>query len=205
MKPWLLKLALHNHVVGRREANVLSATLLAGWGSTYKKTGKRFITNEEMRNILLNADDEFRGQIIWQLERWASDEKIGAWRANLPMFFTEVWPRQKQAKSPRISAKLCDLAFSNEAVFPVVAETILPLVTKIDEEGFFLPHLRGTEADIVTKYPKKTLALLWAVLSENATKWPYGIEDVLTKIGEAEPSLLNDSRLIELKRRWNAR
>ncbi|KAF0221305.1 MAG: hypothetical protein FD174_443 [Geobacteraceae bacterium] len=205
LKPRFIKLALDKHVVGRREGNVLSAILLAGWGSPYKKTGKRFITNEEMRTVLLNADDDFRGQVIWQLERWSSEGGKGSWRANLPVFFTEVWPRQKQAKSPSISAKLCDLAFSNEAVFPIVTDTILPLVTRIDEEGIFLPHIRGAKNEIVTKYPEKTLALIWAVLPENATKWPYGIEDVLTKIGEAEPSLLNDSRLIELKRRWNAR
>lgn len=205
LQPWLLQLALHKHVAGRREVNVLSGILLAGWGSIHKKTGKRFISNDEMRNVLLNADDEFRGQMIWQLERWSSERGKVSWKTNLPVFFTEVWPRQKQAKSPRMSAKLCDLAFSNEAVFHIIADIILPLLTKIDEEGFFLPHLRGTKTDIVAKFPEKTLALLWAVLSENAAKWTYGIEDVLVKITEAEPSLLNDSRLIELKRRWGAR
>ena len=190
LKPWLLKLAQQKHVVGRREANVLSAFLLSGWGRTYKKTVERLVTNEEMRTILLNADDDFRGQLIWHLSRWASDEKNDTWKTSLPVFFTEVWPRQKQAKSPSLSAKLCDLVFSNKALFPLVVDTILPLVTIIDETGIYFPHLRGAKDDIVAKYPEKTLALLWAVLSENATKWPYGIDEVLTKIGEANPSLL---------------
>ncbi len=204
LKPWLLKLALHKHDVGRREANVLSAILLAGWGGIYKKTGKRFITNEEMRTVLLNADDEFRGQLIWNLERWSSDGTNGSWKANLPVFFSEVWPRQKQAKSPSISAKLCDLALSNEDVFPVIVDAILPLVTKIDEEGIFFPHLRGKKDEVVTSYPEKLLELMWEVLSEDASKWPYGVDEILAKIGEA-PSLLSDVRLIELKRRWSAR
>jgi hypothetical protein len=71
------------------------------------------------------------------LERWSSDEKNGTWKASLPVFFSEVWPRQKQAKSPSMTAKLCDLAFTNGDVFPLVVDAILPLVTKIDEEGIY--------------------------------------------------------------------
>lgn len=205
LKPWLLKLAVKKHVVGRREANVLSALLLSGWERTQKKTAKRLVTNEEMRTILLNADDDFRGQLIWHLERWSSDEKNGTWKANLPVFFSEVWPRQKQAKSPSVTAKLCDLAFSNGEIFPIVVDAILPLVTKIDEEGTYFPHLRGKKDGIVTSHPEKLLELMWEVLSESATKWPYGVDEILAKIGDAKPSLLNDLRLIELKRRLSAR
>lgn len=205
LKPSLLDLVLNKHAESRREVNVLSGILLAGWGSTYKKTRRRFIANEEMRNILLNVDDNFRGQIIWHLERWSTEGKKGTWRDKLHAFFSEVWPRHKQARSPKMSAKLCDLAFSNEDIFPVVADTILPLLTKIDEEGFILPHFRGANNEIVEKYPEETLTLLWTVLPENAARWPHGIEDMLTNIGEVGLSLLKDSRLVELKRRWNAR
>jgi hypothetical protein len=205
LKPFLINLALNKHSVSRREVDVLSAILLAGWGSTYKKTGQRFITNDEMRKILLITDDDFRGQIIWHLDRWSSEGKKNVWRNNLHVFFAEVWPRQKQARSARISAKLCDLTFSNEVIFPLIFDTILPLLTKIEEEGFFLPHLRGAKNQIVEKYPEKTLKLLSTVLPENAAKWPYGIGDVLAKIGSGEPTLLIDSRLVELMRRWKAR
>ena len=51
--------------------------------------------------------------------------------------------------------------------------------------------------------PKKCTFV--GVLSENSAKWPYGVDEILAKIGEAKPSLLNDVRLIELKRRWSAR
>jgi SIR2-like domain len=205
LKPSLLNLVLSNHAVSRREINVLSGILLAGWGRIYGKTGKRFITNKEMRNILLNADDDFRGQIIRHLERWSSGRENDDWRNKLPIFFAEVWPRHKKARSPRISAKLCDLVFSDDAIFSIVADTILPLLTRVETDGFFLPHLRDTKSEIIEKFPEKMLALLWAVLPENATKWPYRIGDVLPKIEEALPSLQKDSRLIELNRRWNAR
>lgn len=205
LKAWLLKFALKQQAVGRREVNVLSAFLLSGWGRTQKKTAKRLVTNEEMRTILLNADDNFRGQLLWHLERWSSDEKSSAWKASLPVFFSEVWPRQKRAKSPSMTAKLCDLAFSNEEVFPIIVDAILPLMSKIDEEGIYFPHLRGKNGGIAASYPEKLLELMWEVLSECATIWPHGVEEILAEIGEAKPRLLNDVRLIELKRRWNSR
>jgi hypothetical protein len=205
LKTNLLKLPLQKNLVGMRERSNLAGILLAGWGSIYKKTGERFITIEEMRTILLHADDEFRGQVIWQLERFCLDDKNRRWRLQLPLFLKEVWPRQKQAKSPATTAKLCNLAFSNEAMFPVLSEAILPLVTKIDDEGFTFPHIRASHDKILQKHPEKTLALLWNVLPELAARWPYGIGDALQKIEELKPSLINDQRLIELKRRWNAR
>jgi len=204
LKPWLLKMPTGKSVAGRREASVLSAVLLVGWGRTYKKNTVRLVTNDEMRTILLNANDDFRGQLLWHLGRWAA-VGTGMWEKNLSVFFSEVWPRQKQAKSPKMSAKLCDLAFSSENVFAAAIDDILPLVTKIEEEGFILPHFRGAEDKIIEKYPERLLSLLWTVLPDNTAKWPYGIGDVLPKITEADPALLNDSRLIELRRRWNAR
>jgi hypothetical protein len=178
---------------------------LAGWGSIHKKTGSRFIVNEEMRNVLLNSDDDFRGQILWHLERWSLDKKNGSWSKKLPPFFTEVWPRQKQAKNPTMTAKLCNVAFSNEVMFPALADAILPLVTKIDAEGLTFPHIRDPHEKIIQKHPEKTLELLWNVLPKSAARWPYGIGDILGKIEGAKASLKNDARLIELRHRWNAR
>jgi hypothetical protein len=57
----------------------------------------------------------------------------------------------------------------------------------------------------VQRYPEKVLALLFAILPETVSGWPYVIENVLDQIAEVESSLLKDDRLIELKRRWNAR
>jgi len=205
LKPWLLKLALPKESTRRKEINVLSAILLGGWGFVCEETNKRLITSEEMRTALLKTDDNFRGQLLSNLGRWASDKENNDWKNKLPTFFTEVWPRQKQAKNARISSKLCSLAFSSEAIFSPVADTILPLLTKIEGEGIIVPHLSEIKTEIIENYTEKTLDILWAVLPEDATKWSYGLGDVLHKIGEANPALLRDSRLIELKRRWNAR
>ena len=68
-----------------------------------------------------------------------------------------------------------------------------------------IPSLRKSKDNIVDLYPNETLALLNAVLADEVTAWPYGIEETLDRIGEADSSLRSDERLIELKRKWNSR
>jgi hypothetical protein len=53
---------------------------------------------------------------------------------------------------------------------------------------------------LVEKYPEPTLALLSAVLTDNARQWPYGVAEVLDRIAKADPELLTDGRLIRLNR-----
>jgi hypothetical protein len=205
LQPYLLRLAKRKSITRRNHVEVLAALLLAGWGSVDSTTGERYVTREEMRDVLVNVDDDFRAKALWQLGRWSSEaqEGNGNWAKQLPVFLVEVWPRQKSAKTPRITVALCDLAFSDAAVFPERVDIILPLLPKIDQDSRH--DLTRLEDNIVDQYSEKTLALLSTILPENAAVWPYGIEGVLERIGNTDPSLLKDARLVELKRRWNAR
>lgn len=81
----------------------------------------------------------------------------------------------------------------------------MPLLTAIDRNRF-LPHdLLEAKDGVVDKYPQLVLAILHAVLSDNVANWPYGIGDVLQRIGEADKNLRVDERLLELNRKWNSR
>ncbi len=205
LKPYLLRLARQKSITQRNHLEVLAAIVLVGWGTVDSRTGGRCVTSVEMRDVLVNADDDFRSNVLWQLKRWPSEaqEENGNWTKQLPLFLTEVWPRQKSAKTPRLTARLCDLAFSDAAAFPDRVDIILPLVTKIDQDSRH--DLTRLEDNMVDQNPEKTLALLSAILPENAAVWPYGIESVLEQIGNANSSLLKDPQFVELKRRWNAR
>jgi hypothetical protein len=205
LKPYLLRLAKRKSITRHNHVEVLAALLLTGWGSVDSTTGERYVTREELRDVLLTVDEDFRAKVLWQLERWSSEaqEGNGNWAKQLRVFLVEVWPRQKSAKTPRITVALCDLAFADAVDFPEIVDIILPLVTKIDQDARH--NFVRLEDNIVDQHPEKTLALLSAILPENPAVWPYGIEGVLERIGNADPSLLKDARLVELKRRWNAR
>ena len=81
-------------------------------------------------------------------------------------------------------------------------DIILPLVSKTDGQGFFIYELNKSE--IVDLFPEKILALLYAVLPEYAPEWPHGTGDTLKRIGEVNPVLLKDKRLIELRTRFGS-
>ena len=49
-------------------------------------------------------------------------------------------------------------------------------------------------------YPAATLALLWAVLGEDASAWPYRIDGALELLAQA-PETASDARLSKLQRR----
>lgn len=157
---------------------------------------------------IVRLSDGFRSRILWHAEQWseASDENGGKdWRELLPEFIRDVWPRQIAARSSTTSARLFDIAFSNEAIFREISELILPLLGKVDGDRLFLPELRKPGSDIVDLYPEQVLALLCAVLPDDAARWPYGIEKLLKQLEEANADLGKDERLISLKRRCNAR
>jgi len=208
LKPNFLAVAKQRSLPHSGYSDVLTGIILAGWGSTHEGTGNRLISNTEMHDVLLNTGDEFRSHILWQVERWLAIKENGTgekWSVMLPEFLRDVWPRQKSVKTPTISARLCDLAFSNAEHFTELAEIVLPLLTTIDREHLMLHNLHESQDNIVDLYPAHTLAILHAVLPDNVTFWPYGIETILRRIGEAEESLKSDERLLELNRKWNSR
>lgn len=202
LKPRLLELAKSRSLSRRGHIEMLAAFILAGWGNTNSKTGHRAVTDSEARDVLINSDEAFRLHILWQLERWSEGEKH--WSEQVGKFLSNVWPRQKNAKSPKISVRLCELALSNPAIFPEIVDIVLPLLTKADGENLLLQDLSSKDS-VVEKYPENTLALLFAVLPDDISAWPYQIDEVLERIGAANLGLLNDRRLLELRRRWNAR
>jgi hypothetical protein len=205
MKPALLALAHEASFARRQHAEILAGILLIGWNSRGAATGERAITNEEMRAVLIEADDEFRSQVFLQLDIWSRDQS-GPWPKEALVFLNDVWPKQIAAKAPNISARLAELALSHDEDFPDYVDAVLPLVIPINRDHIRLPTLQSSpERSVIEKFPEKTLELLAAILPEDAWKWPYGMEDVLRRIGLAKPSLLNDARLVELNRIWNAR
>lgn len=205
MKPALLALAREASFARRQHAEILAGMLLVGWNKRISSSGERAVTDEEMRAVLIQADDEFRSQIIWQLDNWSKNYE-GPWPTETLVFLKVAWPKQINAKSSSISARLAELALSHDKDFPDYVDAVLPLVISIDQDHMRLPTLQKSEQrSVVEKFPEKTLELFVAILPEDARRWPYGIDEVLRRIGVANPTLLNDMRLVRLNRIWNTR
>lgn len=199
LKPFFIEMAAEKFLDRKRYTEILSGVILSGWGSKDKKR-KRFISSGEFRSVLLNATEEFRMQTLWHLERWSSDKKL-RWHKQVINFIENVWPKHKKVMTAKASARLCDIAFTQDENFPAVSKLIVQRVSKITNEHFFLPEMKKSGSSIAEKYPLDLLALLHAVLPERAEIWPYGTRDVLKALELSDPSLLNNPMLIDLKSR----
>jgi len=60
------------------------------------------------------------------------------------------------------------------------------LVVPIDQDYIRLP-IKQTDRDLLVEtYPGPTLALLDALLTDNARQWPYGVSEILDRIAKAK-------------------
>src|SRR5690606_40495285 len=116
-------------------------------------------------------------------------------------FLTDVWPNHRAVRTPELSTHLVDLALASGELFPQVVQAILPRLVPVRGgmlRGFMLRPEAESHPALV--YPAAMLDLLWALLAEDATLWPYKIEEVLDVLADA-PETRADPRLSELRRR----
>lgn len=203
LKPHLLQMASSQRLERRGHTAAVSGLILSAWTLT-DGAGRRWVTDDELRSLLIDSNDDIRTQILWQADRWASGNRE-KWATLLIDLLRNVWPRHLAAKSGVVSARLCDIAFSDAEHFAELSAIILPLLTRVDSDRLSLPELRRSGDGIVDKHPRETLALLHAVLPENVSAWPYGMDETLARLAEADATLRHDERLIELRRRWDSR
>lgn len=188
-------------------SEIIASIILGGWKAVANTTGGPCISNKEMSYLLLKTDDKFRSRILWQAQQWFEDEDdktSSSWKKQLPKLL-QIWPRNLSVRSPNTSARLCELAFSSKDQFPKIAALVLPLLSKIELDRLTLPSLYKLEDNIIDQHPEQVLALLYAVLPDNALAWPYEMEEILQRIEQADAKLKQDNRLISLKRQWNSR
>jgi len=207
LKPHLLAKATGQTYEERSNRDKLAGLVLASWGRPDPKTGAERISDDEFRKVLFDAGDRFRSRVLWQLERWSKEggESGEFWKPLRERFLRQVWPIQKAARTPHNSARLIELAFSDEDSFIAISDAILPLISKIERDHIILPSIRRVEGNIVDKHPKRVLEILYLALPENANNWPYEIDATIERIVVADPSLRVDPRWVELNRRWNSR
>lgn len=205
LKDKMLTFAKTRHLSRRYLNENIAAMILAGWINTDEKTGARWISDQEMRNTLLNAGEEFRTQVLWHIRRWMNEEAgREKWTIELPQFL-KIWPKQLLARSPGITTRFCELAIFSGGQFPAIVQLILPFLTEAQNGDLLLYALNKKSNNIIERYPKETLKLLNAILPNNASSWPYGVETSLQKIIEADNNLHMDEDLRNLQRKWNAR
>ena len=182
----------------RREKTILAGFVLAGWGAA---ADEPLVTDTELHEVLIHADDEFRQQLLWELGRWSRDADSDRRHKVIP-FFQRVWPKQRALHTPTMSSHLANFALGSGELMPAVVELVrLRLVPIRDAHLQFDPRGDGEGDHPARTYPAATLELLWVLLGEDASSWPYGIDEALELLAQA-PETASDPRLSELLRRF---
>jgi len=207
MKSKLILMAKDLNLNKRAHNDALAGIILAGWGSISEETNECYISNDEMRDVLLNAGDDFRVRVLSYLGTWSHDrnDKEKRWAKMLPKFISDVWPRQKSVKSPVISARLYELATENPDNYPDLVSLMLPLLTTVDRNHLSLLNIRQSKVDLVKNYPESFLEVLSVILPDDVSAWPYDIDEIFSQISDTDSNLSSDERFLELKRKWNSR
>ncbi|WP_242154333.1 SIR2 family protein [Sphingomonas sp. BAUL-RG-20F-R05-02] len=186
----------------RRKSNdVISGMLLGGWGGEADAAEpERMLTDIELREVLIHADDELRGQFLWHLGHWSNNVQT-RWPERLVPFLRTVWPKQRALRNPSVSSRLVDLALGSGDQMPAVVEVILPRLVPTRSTSMHMMLFTGDGSPHPAyRYPAALLDLLWAVLGDDVQQWPYKIEEALDRLGE-DPVVGSDPRLAELRRR----
>ena len=104
-----------------------------------------------------------------------------------------------------MTARMVDVLVAHSDGFGKLIDLVSPLLTTIRDATRIHIHFRDEVKDLIEAHPERFLHLLHIVLPDEVRHWPYGINDALNMIVEADESLLSDARLRELRRRWDAR
>jgi len=207
LKPHLLEIAEAKSEFKSNHSHVLAKIVFALWSSRNEETQERFISHTEMRDVLLNSNEDFRTNILGQLVEWSNMENGDGNQVcadRLLEFIRDVWPLQKRIKTAAISSKLCAILFSNKQCFYQLVEIVVPLLTIIDTQRLLLPSFENL-IEIIDLYPSKVLDVFYTILGDKVFYWPRVIDKILQRIGEADTNLQSDERLLELNRKWNSR
>ena len=181
----------------------VAAMLLVGWISGEGATEcTQSISDVELREILIHADDDLRSELLRYFQRWVLDPKANLDDRLIP-FFARVWPRQRTLRTARVTGRLVDLAVSMPDRFPEIVAAILPRLVRIVGMPWGVSFV-AIEATIVERHPRTLLDLLWVVLAEEPTKWPYKTTEILAQLAE-QAETRHDPRLAELRRREQRR
>jgi SIR2-like protein len=210
LKPHFLRMTKDRSIEGKRHLEVLSGVLLSGWGSRNDSNKDRYVTDEELRSVLLNAREDYRVHTLLYLDRWNKEAK-DRWQSQTLDFLKNVWPKHKKIRTAKISAQLVEIAFNQTDNFSEISHQVVQLVSKISDEHIRIPAIRKLVKDeedeigegLVVKNSEDFLNLLHVILSDSPQKWPYGTIDFIKSIENNTPKLSNDWRLIELKSKWN--
>ncbi|WP_426172415.1 anti-phage defense-associated sirtuin Dsr1 [Pseudoduganella sp. R-34] len=139
---------------------------------------------------------EHSAQALAQAMESAGEQREDYWRNRAKPFFVQVWPKSRELASTRISDSLARMAIAAGNAFPDALAAVKGWLKPMDHPHYLLRMLK--ESDLSSRYPKETLQLLKAVITEK--EWAYQeLAQCLEDIVNATPKLADDASYRRLR------
>ncbi len=159
---------------GRAEQNLVGY-LLSGWGS---KGHAQIVSDAELRDMLILGDDALRLAVLNFLGDWAA--QAPDWRDMVLPFISKIWPKQRTARTPAMSAAL----FRFASRFPDQLAAILTLLSRrlVTIAGERNLRLSCKVEDLDEEATLALIAALEKLLPEDRAAWPYHCKTMVDAI-----------------------
>jgi hypothetical protein len=128
----------------------------------------------------------------------------GAWEKAVAPFINNAWPREAQYQIEETSAAFVSMLEDCGDHFPVVLEAVRPFLRQIHRGHHWLYRFYKNIGDegqtpICAKFPRETLALMDAIISDDPAGVPFDLGQVLDQMVEAWPEATRDRRFTRLR------
>ena len=204
LKPALYELAVDSEFERSGFENNIAALILLDWENNRQKDCMPDI-DRELKELLLQTGEHLATVFLRTIESWCNNsDRKKVWIPFSITFLNEVWPRQKCMRTPRISAQLFELIFSNTVLFDNLHSIILPKLSTVERgNGLYLSR-RDPEKEIIRSRPFDALQVFYKILPTDAHNWPYDMGAIIHDLLNADKDIKYKPEMIELKRKWDS-
>lgn len=139
---------------------------------------------------------EASAQALYQALEGAADQREDYWRNRAHPFWLKVWPKSREAATPRIARSLARLAIAAGGEFPAALAAVQDWLQTIEYLYEVLHPLH--KSGLCLRFPAEALSLLDAVIADQR-EIPRELGMCLDEIAQAAPSLERDACYLRLR------
>ncbi len=136
-------------------------------------------------------------QAIIRAIEGATDQRGQYWRNRILPYLKSIWPQHRNVMTPAISTCFARLCVAAQEAFPEAVVELKHWLQPVEQPNNIIRLLK--EADLCQQFPGEALTFLKEVISEDTQWLPKTFKQCLDDIGNADPTLANDPRLVRLK------
>ncbi|MCG7935885.1 MAG: SIR2 family protein [Candidatus Thiodiazotropha taylori] len=158
------------------------------------------LNNKEARQCLRNMNNNNRRDAVFQLGQIGKNEEDG-WSAHVIPFIKWIWPKEHGFRTSSLVSSWVSILDDTGESFPAVFRAVRLFLVPVEGNRLQLYRFSretGEEQPLTVKYPDTVLALLEAVVPNNADDLPYELEQILKLVVENNANLVGDRRYLRL-------